>query len=209
MDGVLCDSEPFIIAAASLMFKQNHNTTVQPEDFLPFTGTGEARFIGGVAEKYNVILNLDRDKQQTYTNYINLIQNKLTPLPGSIDFIRAAKDRNLKVAVASSADRIKVEANLKQIGFDWDDFQTIITGSCVTQHKPNPECFILAADGLDEPYENCLIVEDAVAGVQAGKAASCKVLGLTTSFTSSDLTAAGADWIAKDLSDITLDDLIA
>ena len=58
MDGVLCDSEPFICEAACTMFAEQHRTRVQPEDFLPFVGTGEDRYLGGVAEKHGVCLLL-------------------------------------------------------------------------------------------------------------------------------------------------------
>ena len=55
MDGVLIDSEPFIREAAVRMFAER-GLTVKHEDFLPFTGAGEDRFIGGVAELYNLSL---------------------------------------------------------------------------------------------------------------------------------------------------------
>ena len=51
MDGVLVDSEPLINAAAIAMFKEK-GLSVQPDDFLPFVGAGEDRYIGGVAEHY-------------------------------------------------------------------------------------------------------------------------------------------------------------
>ncbi|QQE13628.1 HAD-IA family hydrolase [Planctomycetota bacterium] len=204
MDGVLCDSEPFIIQAASKMFKDKYRVEVQPTDFLPFTGTGEASFIGGVANKYGVALELEADKGITYQNYIEMIRGKLAAYPGVRTFVNEAEKQGLKVAVASSADVIKVRANLEQIGLKWDEFEVVVTGSDVTKHKPNPECFIKAADMLGEKYEDCLVVEDAVAGVQAGKAAGCKVLGLMTSFEESALRSAGADWVATDLGSVTV-----
>ena len=202
MDGVLCDSEPYIIRAASMMFWETYKTRVLPEDFIPFTGTGEARFITGVAEKYNLQLDIERDKQQTYTNYIQLIRGELTPLPGTLAFIEDAKARGLKLAVASSADRRKVNANIKQLGLDPNDFGVIITGSDVTRFKPDPQCFQIAADGLNIPYHACLVVEDAVAGVKAGKAAGCRVLGLLTTFPRKALREAGADYLAENLGDV-------
>jgi beta-phosphoglucomutase len=57
MDGVPVDSEPFIIRASTQMFAEL-GLKVTPEDFHPFTGTGENRFIGGVAEKYNFPLDI-------------------------------------------------------------------------------------------------------------------------------------------------------
>ncbi len=58
MDGVLTDSEPLICAAATAMFREQ-GLAVQPGDFEPFVGTGENRYLGGVAEKYDHALNLE------------------------------------------------------------------------------------------------------------------------------------------------------
>ena len=56
MDGVLCDSEPLIAEAAGLMFREKYGAPATAADFHPFIGTGEDRFLGGVAEKYGVTL---------------------------------------------------------------------------------------------------------------------------------------------------------
>src|SRR5947208_13492046 len=93
MDGVLCDSEPFIAAAAMEMFRQTYGQTVERADFAPFVGAGEDRFIGGVAEKYGITLTMPRDKLRTYTIYLELIRGQLQPLPGAVDFIRASRQR--------------------------------------------------------------------------------------------------------------------
>src|SRR5439155_21723442 len=116
MDGVLCDSEPFIAAAAIEMFRQSYGLRVTREDFGPFVGAGEDRFIGGVAEKYGVKLTIPRDKQRTYAVYLELIKGKLQPLPGAVSFIHDCRGRGLKIAVATSADRVKLEGNLHEIG---------------------------------------------------------------------------------------------
>src|SRR5437899_8324461 len=74
MDGVLTDSEPLINAAAIAMFKEK-GLVVQPEDFLPFVGTGEGRYIGGVAEKHHFPLDLPSAKARTYEIYLELVPN--------------------------------------------------------------------------------------------------------------------------------------
>ena len=102
MDGVLCDSEPFIRAAAMQMFENVYGLKVQPEDFHPFVGAGEDRFIGGVADKYGVKLVMPRDKLHTYEIYLRIIQDQLRPLPGAVQFIQHCRDRGLKLAVAST-----------------------------------------------------------------------------------------------------------
>ena len=195
MDGVLIDSEPFIREAAIRMFAEK-GLTVQPEDFLPFTGAGEDRFIGGVAEKYDFKLDSMRDKARTYQFYGEIVKGKLHPLPGVHDFIDRARSKGLKLAVASAADRVKVDINLAEIGLSEDSFDAVITGSDVTHKKPDPEIFLAAAARMGVEPADCLVCEDAVNGVLAARAAGMRSLGITTSFTPAQL---GADWHAPNL----------
>ena len=115
MDGVLVDSEPFIAEAAVRMFAEK-GVAVRPDDFRPFIGTGEDRFLGGVAEARGVALEMPRDKDRTYEIYLELIRGRLKPLPGVAKFIGRCRTLGLKLAVASSADRVKVEGNLRELG---------------------------------------------------------------------------------------------
>lgn len=198
MDGVLLDSEPLIREAAMRMFAE-HGLTVQPEDFRPFVGTGEDRFIGGVAEKYGFPLDPARDKARTYEIYADVVEGKIKPLNGVPKFIEKARAKGLKLAVASSADQIKIEINLGGIGIPMETFDAVVSGSDVTRKKPDPEGFLKAAEKLGMAPRQCLVVEDAVNGVQAAKAAGMKCLAVMTSFTADDLHE--ADWVAKDLAD--------
>src|SRR5512140_784219 len=90
MDGVLVDSEPLINAAAIAMFRQL-GFVVQPEDFLPFVGAGEDRYIGGVAEKYRISLDLPAAKKRTYEIYLELVPARLKPFPGGPELVRACR----------------------------------------------------------------------------------------------------------------------
>jgi beta-phosphoglucomutase len=202
MDGVLCDSEPFIAEASCRMFAETHGVTVQPEDFHPFVGTGEDRFLGGVAEKFGVKLVMPRDKDRTYAIYLEIIRGRLKPLPGAADFIAACRRRGSKLAVATSADRIKLDGNLREIGLPMEQFDACVTGSEIQHKKPAPDIFLLAAERLGLPPARCLVVEDAPSGIKAGKAAGCHCLALTTTFDKQTLRAAGADWMAPDLAHV-------
>ncbi|TMC56476.1 MAG: HAD family hydrolase, partial [Chloroflexi bacterium] len=108
MDGVLVLSEPFIAEAAIRMFAEK-GFTVREEEFRPFIGMGEDRFIGGVAERRGIALDSARDKARTYEIYDEIIRGQLRPTAGAVDFIRACRSRGLKLAVASGADRVKVD----------------------------------------------------------------------------------------------------
>jgi len=198
MDGVLVDSEPFICEAAIRMFAER-GLNVKPEDFIPFVGAGENRYIGGVAEKYGFPIDIERDKARTYEIYGEIVKGRIEPLPGVHEFIAKARARGLKLALASSADRVKIDINLREIGIAPETFDAIVSGQDVIRKKPDPEIFLTAAKRLGLAPEECLVVEDAVNGVAAAKAAGMRCLALTTSFTKEDL--AGADWFASNLAE--------
>ncbi|NLF30049.1 MAG: HAD-IA family hydrolase [Planctomycetes bacterium] len=199
MDGVLCDSEAIMAQAACRMFAETYRVTVRPEDFAPFAGTGENRYLGGVAAQYGIDWQLERDKARAYAIYLEMIVGRLAPLPGVVDFVAHCRGRGLKLAVATSADLVKMEGNLREIGLPAATFDVCLTGSDVLHKKPDPEIFLAAARRLGVPSPACLVVEDAPNGVRAAKAAGSRCLGLTTSFAPGILRDAGADWIAADL----------
>lgn len=203
MDGVLLESEPFIAEAAVRMFAEK-GVKVTAADFRPFIGTGEDRFLGGVAEQKKVTLDMPRDKERTYEIYLELIAGRLESLPGVGRFLAECRRRGLKLAVASSADRVKVEANLHEINLPASRFEAVVVGEDVARKKPAPDIFIEAARRMGLDPENCLVVEDAISGVTAARAAGARCLGLTTSFSADQLRAAGANWTADDLADASL-----
>jgi len=200
MDGVLLDSEEYICRAGIMMFKEK-GYEVSPDDFLEFTGMGENRYLGGVAEKQGIPFELVKDKARTYEIYGEIVAGKLKPFDGVVDFIELCKSRGLKLAVASSADPPKVETNLAEIGIPSSTFGTVVTGLDIEHKKPSPDIFLKAAENLGVDASECLVVEDAISGVAAGKAAGAKVLALTTSFSAEELS--GADWITGLLTDVS------
>jgi beta-phosphoglucomutase len=196
MDGVLVDSERFICQAAIMMFSEI-GLRVVPEDFNPFVGMGENRYLGGVAENYGVKVNIERAKARTYEIYEKIVRGKLSPLPGSHEFIAKCRNRGFKLALATSADWVKMETNLREIGLSGSTFHTIVTGLDVVNKKPSPDIYIKAATNIGLDPMECLVVEDAVSGVKSAKMAGCWCLAITSSFDASALNE--ADWICESL----------
>ena len=196
MDGVLVDSEPFIAKAAIMMFEEL-GVKAKPEDFHPFTGMGENRYIGGVAEKYGIKVDIPAVKARTYAIFGEIVKNRLSPLPGAAEFIARCRKKGLKMALATSADRVKMMINLTETGLSPETFDSIVTGEDVINKKPSPDIYLKAAENLAlKPYE-CLVVEDAVSGIRSGKSAGCKCLAVTSSFNAEALQE--ADWIYASL----------
>jgi beta-phosphoglucomutase len=196
MDGVLVDSEPFICKAAIMMFEEL-GIHVLPEDFQPFVGMGENRYIGGVAELYKINLDIEVVKARTYKIYEKIVRGHLSALPGAHEFMAKCRTRGFRLALATSADRIKMEVNLKEIGLAEGTFQAIITGLDIEKKKPSPDIYLKAAEKLGLIPKDCLVVEDAVSGIEAGKAAGCRCLAVTSSFKAAALKE--ADWICDSL----------
>jgi beta-phosphoglucomutase-like phosphatase (HAD superfamily) len=228
MDGVLTDSEWFIAEAGRLMFLETHGAAVTHDDFLPFVGLGENRFLGGVAEKYGIAaFDIARDKARTYAIYNEIVKGKLKPLPGAVEFVRRCRELGFKTALATSTDYIKMMTSLKEIGLvpqgaDSADlqiksggkplqsagfFDALVNGLDVERRKPFPDIFLEAARRINIAPERCWVVEDSVGGVTAAKAAGMKCLALLTTFPEDEIRKAGADIIVKDLSYITPEEL--
>lgn len=196
MDGVLVDSESFICKAAILMFDEL-GLKVTPEDFKPFVGMGENRYLGGVADKYGLKISIADVKARTYQIYRTIIKGRLSPLPGVKEFVEKCRKKGLKLAVATSADFVKMEASLTETGLNSDLFDATVNGLEVENKKPHPDIYNKAAEKLGlKPFE-CLVVEDAVSGVKAAIAAGCRCLAVTTSFGKNEL--GKADWICDTL----------
>ena len=196
LDGVLVDSESFICKAAIMMFDEL-GLKVKPVDFHPFVGTGENMYLGGVAESYGLKPDIERIKARTYEIYREIVKGNLSPLPGAHEFISVCREKGFKLALATSTDWIKMEINLKEIGLSPDTFQSVVTGLDVENKKPFPDIYMKAAANLGLIPSECLVVEDAVSGIKAGKSAGCRCLAVTTSFDAATLEE--ADWICESL----------
>jgi HAD superfamily hydrolase (TIGR01509 family) len=205
MDGVLTDSEPLINAAAIAMFREK-GLLVQPEDFLPFVGTGEDRYIGGVAEKYGVRLDLAAAKKRTYEIYLALVPEQLRAFPGAQALVQACRTYGLKTAVASSADLIKIQANLDKIGLPLPSWDAVITAEDVVRKKPAPDIFLAAAAKLKLAPKECVVIEDAVNGIEAAKAAGMRCVAVAQTFPVEPLKE--ADLIKGSVAEVGVSDLM-
>ncbi|KAM2468598.1 hypothetical protein FF1_010260 [Malus domestica] len=210
MDGVLCDSEePSRLAAVDVFAEMGVQVTV--EDFVPFMGTGEANFLGGVASVKGVKgFDPEAAKKRFFEIYLDKYAkpNSGIGFPGALELITQCKEKGLKVAVASSADRIKVNANLAAANLPLSMFDAIVSADAFEKLKPAPDIFLAASKILDVPTSECIVIEDALAGVQAAKAAKMRCIAVKTTLSEAELKAAGPSLIRKEIGNISLDDIL-
>eukprot|EP00884_Botryococcus_braunii_P006329 jgi/Botrbrau1/15698/Bobra.4_1s0071.2 len=210
MDGVLCNSEELSRNVGALVMKELFGIEVQPDEFIPFVGMGEAYFLGGVARKYAVDFTIDQLKDKFFALYLAKAKEPGVNIgyKGARELVVACRKAGLKVAVASSADRVKVDANLLAAGFDAaNDFDAIVSADLFEKLKPAPDIFLAAAKELGVPPQNCLVIEDAPAGVQAARAAGMRVVGVTTTLSEEGMRNEGPDLVRPDISEIRLSDI--
>ncbi|GGI28735.1 beta-phosphoglucomutase [Pedobacter mendelii] len=147
----------------------------------------------------------DAEKQELATLknswYVDMI-TKMTPaevLPGTVDFLAAIHQAGYKLALGSASKNsglILEKTNLAHF------FDEIVDGNMVTKSKPDPEVFLKGAELLGFQPDECVVFEDAVAGVEAAKRGGMKAIGIgeKSILTEADLVVSGLDKLTvKDL----------
>jgi HAD superfamily hydrolase (TIGR01509 family) len=142
-----------------------------------------------------------------------MIEDELPLFPGVVSFIKSAA-RHFTLGVVSMARRIEIDQVLERAELV-ADFPVIISAEDARACKPDPDCCIQAFRGLDRyrtanghnplTREECLVIEDSPPGVQAGRAAGMRTLGVTNTVDAAALRAAGADVVTANLFDWTTD----
>lgn len=190
MDGVLIQSEEYMCSCAKTAL-QEFGVVAEDEDFQPFVGSGEDKYIGGVAELYGVSYHTAM-KDRAYEIYIENAENGIFVMPGILKLFSDLLESGMKIAIASSADQIKVDTNIRAIGIQKQMMNAIVTGDQIVSKKPAPDIFVEAARRINLSSNECIVVEDALNGIQAARAADMNCVGVTGTFSKEELLAEGA-----------------
>lgn len=139
------------------------------------------------------------EKNQRYLQYVQRMTKK-DILPGVMEFILELKGSGIPVGIGSASKN--TPTILKRIRMT-SLFDVIVDGSMITHAKPHPEVFALGAELLHVKPENCVVFEDAIAGVQAAHNAGMKCIGVGSSATLKE-----ADLVIPGFQDLKLKDIV-
>jgi HAD superfamily hydrolase (TIGR01509 family) len=128
-------------------------------------------------------------------------------IPGVKDFILELKNVGVKLAVVTSSNQAKMESVYKKIPDFKSMFDKILTAEMFEKGKPNPDCYLLGAKVFDAKIEDCIVFEDSFHGLQAGRSAKMKVVGLATTNPKEKIIDK-ADIIIEDFANITIEQLL-
>ncbi len=199
MDGVLIDSNPYHKIALK-QFCKKHGYDLDEEQL-------REKIYGRTNRDWivNVFGNLSEEQLRAYADekeklFRQLYAHDVQPLKGLIPFLDLLNKNSFKRAIGTSAPRANVDFTLSSTGMT-PYFDTILDESFVTKGKPDPEIYLKAAAALGFDPANCIVLEDSLSGVAAGKAAGCKVVGISTTHTVQEL--AESDFVMADFEGIT------
>jgi beta-phosphoglucomutase family hydrolase len=204
LDGVIADTGEYHYRAWQYVFREK-GVTFSKEDFMRHFGQRHdtiIRFALGDGLSTEEFEAVTEKKQREYRR---IVAENIKALPGAIELIRSLNENNIKTAIASSAPMENIKIIIKGLKIE-DCFQAIASGLEVDEGKPSPQIFLLAADKLGVEPGNCVVMEDAIAGVAAAKTAGMKCLAVTNSHPVDRLEK--ADVIVDSLEKVGINELV-
>jgi len=185
MDGVLVDSNPYHkIALNEFCGRYGYHLTDEQLVNKVYGRTNKEWLT-------NLFGKLKEEKIQEYAEekeeiYRKLFEKSIQPVNGLIPFLDLLNKYEIPRAIGTSAPQSNVDFTLSKTNTS-SYFPIILKDSDIEHSKPNPEIYIKAAQRLGFAPENCIVFEDSLSGVQAGKASGAKVVGITTTHTKEEL----------------------
>jgi beta-phosphoglucomutase family hydrolase len=203
MDGVLADTAPYHLLAWQETFAKR-GIKFTKEDFMRGFGIRNDAIIRNVLGEKTTKAEIETIAQEKEATFRRIIGKDIKPLPGVLELLGQLQDRGIKMAIASSTVIENIRLIVGSLGIE-KYFEVIITGHDVTEGKPSPQVFLKAAQRLGADPKNCLVFEDAVAGVKAAKRAGMHCVAITSSHPREKL--AEADLILDSLEEVSVKDL--
>ncbi|MBO5895344.1 MAG: HAD family phosphatase [Alistipes sp.] len=206
MDGVLVNNLEVHRAAFAEFFRR-YGVERSFEELSRVFGKGNDDIMSELMPREVVervgIRELGHEKEAIYRE---IYAPTITPQPGLLTFLDECEAEGLKCAVGSSGYRANVDFVLDKCNIE-RYFDYAVAGDEVTRCKPDPEIYLTAAAKLGLRADECVVFEDAEAGIEAAKRAGMRVVALATTFNHDFLETTDADYIIDDFRDITVDKL--
>ncbi len=170
LDGVLIDSEGLYTAFWD-----------KTEKLFPTGIPDFARHIKGTNLDSIMKLFKPEERDEIMSRILDFDSNLVYPVFESAEeMLTLLAERSIPAAMVTSSNPEKMEQLFRQYPHFRNHFATIVNGSMVSRGKPDPEGYLLAAERLGVKPERCVVVEDSLQGIRAGRAAGCEVWGLYT-----------------------------
>lgn len=166
MDGVIFDTEKAYLDTWIKVFK-SYGYDLKRETYISVMGTGRENTIKTFKNAFGDNIPIDEMYKDKDRMLKEIIDSGSVPVkPGAVDILTYLREKNIKTALATSGKRWRAETQLKMAGIK-ELFDEIVCGDEIKNLKPDPEIFLKAAGKLDLKSDECIVIEDSPAGIQA------------------------------------------
>jgi len=187
MDGVVIDNLPYHVDAW-LLYCERHGIYLTREIFYKdLNGLNSKDTFEWLLKREITREEINLFEEEKEEIYRGFYRSFLAPAPGLMDFLALLKANGIKTALGTSAGPGNIDFILDGLGIR-AQFDAVIGGAEVTKGKPDPEIYVRAAGLVHVNPEDCWVIEDSLQGIEAGLSAGMKVVGMTTSHSSEELS---------------------
>lgn len=204
LDGVIADTGSYHCRAWQEIFSRM-GIDFTEEHFIKHFGQRNDTIIRDTVNESISQGELDDIADRKEKTYRRLIADNIQALPGAVELLKALEEKEIPSALASSAPPENVNIIVQGLGIE-SLFKAVACGREVTEGKPSPQVFLLAAEKLEAAPANCLVIEDAIAGVAGAKRAGMICVAVTNSHSGDSLKE--ADLVVTSLEDVDVDVLL-
>jgi sugar-phosphatase len=177
MDGVLIDSEPLWRKAMIIGFN-SVGMAFTEEDCRKTTGMRFREVVEVWVKHFKIEgVNPIQLENQVLDILIHLVETEGKPIEGAMDVLNYAKQKGLKIGLATSSSERLMNAVLTKLSLH-NSFDAAVSAELMVYGKPHPEVFLVCAKKLNVAPMDCVVIEDSVNGVIAAKAAQMKVFAI-------------------------------
>jgi sugar-phosphatase len=193
LDGVLVDSTPAVARVWSEWAKEHG---LDPEETVR-----KAHGRPSIATVQELLPTVDAEEEDAKIEHLEMNDMEgMVALPGAVDLLSVLPED--RWGVVTSGTRPLASKRLHTAGLPVP--KHFVTASDIRRGKPDPEPYLIGVENLEFPAADCVVVEDAPAGVRSGRAAGARVIALRTTAADDELKEAGANWIVDDLSKVSV-----
>ena len=206
LDGTLLDNNDVHLKAWKQYLKENKKQ-ISDEDFKEnISGRTNKDAIQHIYQKEMTEDEASKYYLEKEEIYRKMYRLDIAPITGLQDFLEELHKHKIAMAIATSGIQVNIDFMFNHVPIK-KYLKKIVNSGDVSKGKPDPEIFLKAAEALHIPPENCIVFEDSMAGVRAGKSAGMKVVALTTTHTPEELKE--ADLVIKDYNEIDFERLVS
>lgn len=202
IDGTIIDNNHYHYLAFAEFYKKRNRTLDKDYFVKKFNGKTNTDLMKLIFGEDLSAEESERLSQEKEAIYREIYAPHIKPVNGLMELLEALKKENIPMVIATSGMPVNVEFLFQHVPIK-HYFKAVINSSHITNGKPHPEIYQLAAKKLALEPSQCVAFEDSVSGIASAKTAGLKAIAVRTTETDEKLK--NADLIIKDFSEVTVE----